>query len=151
MLPGLSMLSHRPKRFERIRIRWFLVVPPPRHSRKSHRQPRLVPFRNLDSFEMQLENKLRLDDSNRPKSLARVSADEPIDLVNLFVCEARVSFCNRDELPVVPNAKRVIGVQTRASPMAALRVNEYCVDGERSDFPFPPVAARPSYSIARAA
>src|SRR6476620_6255920 len=101
---------------------------------------------SLNAFESELEDELWFDDAHRSKLVECVLTDELIDLLDLFICQPRISFRNWYQLPfatlirVAPYAEGVIGEEAGSSSMSLLRVDQDGIDRERIDLPLPPVA-----------
>src|SRR5205807_4744355 len=81
---------------------------PAQHSFPTRRSSDLT-RRALDALEGKLEDQFRLDGPHRAELLKRVVAHERIDLTNLGVGQPGIRLRKRDEVAVIPHAKRVIG------------------------------------------
>src|SRR5213075_2829236 len=57
----------------------------------------------------------------------------------------------RHQLLALPEPEGVVGEEARALARALLRVDEHGIEGVRLDLPLPPVAARTSHAVVRAA
>src|SRR5262245_30539907 len=140
-------LQNAPDLVESIRVFWLLVGSPSQHSRKPYRDAGSMAGRRGDPFEAELEDVNWLDVSDRPESLVRVTPDPFVQLGDLFVGQPRVSFRNRNQLTIVPDAERVIGQQACAPAASRLCVDQHRVNGVRIDLPFPPVAPAPADAV----
>src|SRR5687767_12161923 len=108
-----------------------------------------MPGRTRDGLESQLEDVNQLDVPDRPESLDRVTPDPPIQFGDFFVRQPGVCLCDRDETVAIPYPEGVVGEQAGALAASRLRVDQDGVDGERVDFPFPPVAPAASDAVDR--
>src|SRR5687768_9860677 len=145
----LEGVQHRENRVERVGVLDLFVIPPAEYSREPYSHTRLVPRRTLQRLERYLEHKPRLHRPDRPECLDRVVANVPVHFAYLGIGQARISFCERHEVLVFPDGKRVIGEQIRPLPGSLLGVDQNCVDRQRVDLPFPPVAAVTAYAVRR--
>src|SRR6185369_8544651 len=70
----------------------WLVVADTQHPREPHRDAALVARAAVDALETQLKDQRGLDAAHRAELLERGPADDGIDLPELLVRQARISF-----------------------------------------------------------
>ena len=122
-----------------------------------------MPRAFVDALKTQLKHQRRLDTAHRAELFQCGFADHAVDLLELFIRQARVSLGESNELQgigpgglalfdgldnglglcsvnglAVPYCKGVVGVERCAAAMTGLRVDEHTVDGHGLDLPFPP-------------
>ena len=124
---------------------------PAQNAREAHRDPGFVPGRAVHAFEAQFEDVMRRDRTHRAEALKRVRADPAVEFEDFGIVQTRIGFGHRHQRLAVPHAEGVVGVQRAAAAVPGLRVQQHRVDGQRIDFPFPPVAATATGSIRRVA
>src|SRR5690606_21585434 len=88
--------------------------------------------------------------ADRAELLFGVIAHEAIDFADFGVGQAGVGFGEGDKLAaVIPDAEGVIGVEAGALAGAALRIDQYGVDGVGINLPFPPAAVLTADMVGR--
>src|SRR5438067_7058786 len=151
-VPCIDFLQYPLERFESVRLARRLVPAQPADARKAHREPRLVPRRALQALEGDFQHETALgvvdDLAHRAEALARIAANEAVDLQKLLIGEPEIRLADRDQLvailPLGPDPEGVVGVIGGALAVTALGIHQHGVHRERLAFPLPPRSLRTS-------
>ena len=148
---GRPVLHQRHQALQPIRLRRRLVGPDARDARKPQRHTGLVAIGQLRRVERHLQHQRLLHLAHRAEPRHGVVADPAIEERQLLVGEAEIRLADRHQLVAAPHAERVVGIVAAALAMAALRVHQHRIDGQRIALPLPPQPLHPARHIGRIA
>src|SRR5579871_3770653 len=81
------------------------------NARKPHRDARFMARRAMNAVEGNLQHELGRHGAHRAETLDRMIANPAVELAQLLIGKAEIGFANGDELGLLPDAERVIGVE----------------------------------------